>query len=68
MHKVLDPSTKVKVTIEGHVFVVYKLCVCDNLKTAEGNSIKFHMMVKHDEKVCQAQNLDSHSQGQVHRS
>ena len=30
------------------------------------NLIKFNTMVKHNEKVCQAQNLGSHDQGQGH--
>ena len=33
---------------------------------AEVNLIEFHTMVKHNEKVCQAQNLGSHNQGQGH--
>ena len=32
----------------------------------EGNLIKFHRKVKQNEKVCRAQNLGSHDQGQGH--
>ena len=30
------------------------------------NLIKFHTMVKHNENMCQAQNLGYHDQGQGH--
>ena len=38
--------TKVKVTIEGHRFVIYKSCVSHNSKTSEGILIKLHRKVK----------------------
>ena len=31
------PTTKVKITVKVYVFVVYKVRVCGNLKTAEEN-------------------------------
>ena len=41
-------------------------CVHNNSKTAEVNLIKFNTMVKDNEKMCCAQNLDSQDQGQGH--
>ena len=32
----------------------YKLCISNNLKTPEANSMKFHRKTKHVEKVCWA--------------
>ena len=65
-HKILVPTTKVKVTIQGQRFVTDKLDVHNNLKTAEVNLIKFNTVVKHNEKMCCTQNLGSHNQGQGH--
>ena len=58
--------TKVKVTIEGQQFVANKLCVSHNSITNKGNSIKLRKKIKQNEKVCRAQNLGSHDQGQGH--
>ena len=66
MHKIKVPTTKVKVPVQGHRFVNYKSCVHNNSITAEVNLIKFNRMVKHYEKMCGAQNLGSHNEGQVH--
>ena len=55
-HKIQVPTIKVKVTIEGHMFVTYKSCVSHNSETGKGNLIKFHTKVKPNEKVCQAHN------------
>ena len=69
-HKSQVPITKVKVTNDGQRFVTYKLCVHNNSIIAEVNLIKLNTMVKHNkmvkynEKVCCAQNLGSHDQGQ----
>ena len=55
-----------KVTIQGHRFVTYKYCVSYNRKNDAGNLVKLHNKVhcvKHNEKVCQAQNLSNHDQG-----
>ena len=65
-HKIQVPMTKVKVKIEGHRFVTYKSFVSHNSKTSKGNLIKFHRKVKQNKKVCHAQNLGSHDQGQGH--
>ena len=43
-----------------------KLCIQNNSKTAEVSLIKFHTMVKQNEKMCEAKNLGSHDQGQGH--
>ena len=58
------PTTKVKVTIEGHMFVTNKSCVSHNSKNGRGNLIKLHKKIKQNEKMCHAQNLGSHDQGQ----
>ena len=58
--------TKVKVTIGGHRFVLYKSCVRHYSKTSKGNFIKLHRKVKQNEKACRTQNLGSHDQGQGH--
>ena len=46
--------------------VRYELCVSHNSKTDKVNLIKLHRKVKLNEKVCRAQNLGSHDQGQSH--
>ena len=46
--------------------VRYKSCVSHNSKSKKGNLIKLHRKVKQNKKVCQAQNLGSHDQGQGH--
>ena len=58
--------TKVKVTVEGQRFVTYKSLVSHNSKTNKGDIIILHRKVKQNEKVCRAQNLSSHNQGQGH--
>ena len=42
------------------------MCLSHNTKTAEANLMKLHRKIKHNEKVCRAQDLDSYAQGQVH--
>ena len=59
--------TKIMVTIQGQRFVTSELCAHDHSKTAVVNLIKFHTVVKHNEKVCQAQNLGFDDHGQGHR-
>ena len=59
-------TTKVKVTVQCHRFVIYKSCVHNNSITAEVYLTKFNRMVEHNEKMCRAQNLGSHDEGQVH--
>ena len=58
--------TKVKVIIESQRFGTYKSCVSHNSKTDKENLIKFHRKIQQNEKVCYAQNLGSHDQGQGH--
>ena len=58
--------TKVKVIIQGQMFVIYKLCVHNNSITAEVNLIKFHTLAKHNENMYWAQNLGSHDKGHGH--
>ena len=58
--------TKVKVTMEGQMSVTYKSCVSRNSKTEKGNLIKLHRKIKKNKKVCRAQNVGSHKQGQGH--
>ena len=65
-HKIKVLMTKIKVIIEDQSFVTYKLCVSHNSKTSKGNLIKLHRKIKQNEKVCCAQNLVSHDQGQGH--
>ena len=43
-----------------------KLCLSNNSKTTEANSMQLHRMIKHTEKVFRAQKLDSNAQGQGH--
>ena len=62
--KISVPTTKVKVTIEGQRFVTHKLFVHNNSKQLK--LIKCRTKVKHNEKVCRAQNLGFHEQGQGH--
>ena len=57
--------TKVKVTVQGQRFVIYKFCVRNNSITAELNLIKFHTMVKHNGKMCRAQNSGSGDEGHM---
>ena len=64
MHKILFPKTKVKVTIEDQMLVIYKSCVSHNSKTNKGNLIKLDRKIKLNEKMCRTQNLGSQSQGQ----
>ena len=58
--------TKVKVTIEDQRLATYKSCVSHNSKANKGNVIKLHIKVKQYKKVCHAQNLGPHDQGQGH--
>ena len=58
--------TKVKITVEGQRFVIYKSSVSHNSKTKKGNLIKLDRKIKQNEKVCHAQNLVSNDQGQGH--
>ena len=62
----LGSTTKVKVTVQSQRFVIYRSCVHNNSISAEVNLIKFHTMVKHNEKICQVQNLGSQDEGQGH--
>ena len=43
-----------------------KLCVSSNSKTTEANLMKLHRKIENNEKVCRAQELGSHIQGQGH--
>ena len=45
-------------------FVTYKSVSAITQKTNEGNFIKLHRKIKQNKKVCCAQNLGSHYQGQ----
>ena len=62
--KIYIPTTKVKVTIEGHRFVTCKSCASHNSKTNKGNLIEFYTKVRQNEKACRAQTLGSHGQCQ----
>ena len=42
------------------------LCLSHNLETAELNLMKLHRKIKHNEKVCDAQDLGFYTQGQGH--
>ena len=52
---------KVKVTIMSEVKLCLKLC-CS--LTTEANLMKLHRKIKHNEKLCHAQDLGSYAQGQ----
>ena len=52
---------KVKVTGQRS-----KSCLSNNSKTTEANFTKLHGKIKHNEKVCRAQELSSYAQGQGH--
>lgn len=41
MHKINVFTTKVKVTIAGHMFTTYKSCVSHNSKPNKGNVTNF---------------------------
>ena len=43
-----------------------KLCLSNNSKTTEANLTKLYRKVKHNEKVCHAQELGSYPQDQGH--
>ena len=43
-----------------------KSCLSNNSKTAEGNLTKLHRNIKHNKKVCGAQELGSNAQDQGH--
>ena len=43
-----------------------KSCLRNNSKTTEANLMKLHRKIKHNEKVCHAQELGSYAQGQGH--
>ena len=47
---------KVKVTIRSKVNLCLKLC-CSN--TTEANMMKLHRKIRHNEKVCRAQDVGS---------
>ena len=64
-HKSKVPRPKVKVTIRSEVKLYQKLCCSE---TNQGNLIKLHRKVKHNEKLCPAQDLRFYAQGQGHRS
>ena len=64
-HKSKVPRPKVKVTIRSEVKLCLKLCFS---QTAEANFMKLHRKIKHNEKVCQAQDLGSYAKGQGQRS
>ena len=55
-NRIVRPSVRLTVR--------YKSCVTQN--TDKGNSIKFHRKIKQSEKLCRAQNLGFHDQGQGH--
>ena len=56
MHKSYVPMPKVKVTIRSKVKLCLKLC-CSY--TTEANMMKDDRMIKHNEKVCHAQDFGS---------
>ena len=43
-----------------------KLCLSNNSKTTEANLMKLHKKIENNMKVCRAQELGSHNQGQGH--
>ena len=43
-----------------------KSCLSNNSKTTEAYVMKLHRKLEPNEKVCRAQELDSHAQGQGH--
>ena len=43
-----------------------KLCLSNNSKTTEANLMKLHRKMENNKKVCHAQELGSHIQGQGH--
>ena len=43
-----------------------KLCLSNNSKTTEANLMKLHRKIENNKKVCCAQELGSHIQGQGH--
>ena len=49
-----------------HPSVRYKSYVSHNSKTDKGNLIKLHRKIKQNEKLCRAETLGSHDQGQGH--
>ena len=54
-------------TSGGHIKIAcvrYKSCLSRNLKTNKANLMELHRKIKHNEMVCQAEELGSHAQGQ----
>ena len=64
-HKSKVPRPMVKVTIRSEVKLYLKLCCSE---TTEANLMKHHRKIKHNEKVCCAQDLGSYAQGLGHMS
>ena len=58
MHKSKVPTPKVKVTIMSEVKLCLKLC-CSLI--IQANLMKLHRKIKHNEKVCRAQELGSYA-------
>ena len=56
----------IKITPSVRPSVRYKLCLSHNSETTEINLMKLHRKVKHNEKVCPEQGLDSYTQDQGH--
>ena len=60
-HNSKFPRPKVKVTIRSEIKLYIQLCFSE---TTEANSMKLHRKIKHNEKVCPAQDLGSYAQGE----
>ena len=58
----VDCGASHKVALSAH----YKLYLRDNLKTTEANLMKLLRKIKHNEKVCRAQEFSPYAQGQGH--
>ena len=62
-------STKIGFLRPGsrlHIDQRSKMCLSNNSKTTEANLMKLHRKIESNKKVCRAQELGSHIQGQGH--